>query len=263
MRDGTVVADAHCHLFLEPSVLYGRTVFFPADRLIAAMDQYGIDFSLVVARPTRQVNAAELRDYHDRLAEAVDAYPNRLRALAWATPRLGVDGVAEAIRCVDELGYVGLKLHPAHEQFLLDDPGSARLIRVAADRGLPVMVHTQITHLGSEPWRLLFVAGDFPETPFLMAHVGGDGSLLQNLSGARLVAEQPNILLEMSTTVTDPGATYPEPAKVLGPERVLFGSNAPIHPPSPNLLKMDVVEVDDAARELMLGGNLFRLLKLD
>jgi predicted TIM-barrel fold metal-dependent hydrolase len=263
MRDGTYIADAHSHLFLEPSVLSGRTVHFPADRLIAAMDAYGIDFSLVVARPTRQLSIGELRQYHDDLAQAVAAYPDRLRAFCWATPRLGAEGVDEVARCVDELGYLGIKLHPPHEQFLLDDPGAARLIQVAADRGLPVMVHTQITFVGAEPWRLVFVASDFPETPFLMAHVGGDGSLLQNLSGARLVADSPNILLEMSTTVTDPRATYPEPAKVVGVERVLFGSNAPMHPPAPNLLKMDVIEVDDESRALMLGGNLRRLLRLN
>lgn len=262
MRDGAFVVDAHTHIFSEPSRLYGRDVEFSATALIESMDLYGVDCSVVITRPTIQLDLAGLRDLHDRTAHAIASYPERLRGFSWGIPRLGQAAVDEAVRCWNELGYVGLKLHPVHEQFLLDDPASVALIEAADRQGVPIMVHTDSTVRGAEPWRVVFAAQDFPSTTFIMAHIGGNGSEVQNLSIARLAASVDNIVLDVSTTVTDPAATYLEPARILGPERVCYGSNAPIHPLAPNLLKMDLLEMEDDWRRLMLGGNLQRLLGL-
>lgn len=262
MRDGAFVADAHTHVFSQPSLLYGRAVDYPAGALIESMNQYGVDFSLVIARPTSQLDLDELRQLHDVTAQSIAAYPDRLKAFCWGIPRLGAAGIAEVERCYDDLGYIGLKLHPAHEQFMLDDPDSLALVQAADRRGVPIMVHTDSTVQGSEPWRLVLVAQDFPSTTFIMAHVGGNGSEVQNLSIARLAASVTNVVLDVSTTVTDPAATYLEPARILGPERVYYGSNSPMHLMAPNLLKMDLLEIDDEWRRQMLGGNLHRLLGL-
>ncbi|CAN5519926.1 amidohydrolase family protein [soil metagenome] len=241
MRDGVFVADAHTHIFTRPSRLYGREVEYSAEALIESMDLYGVDFSLVIARPTSQLDLDALKQLHDETAQGIAGYAERLRAFCWGIPRLGNQGVAEVERCWDELGYIGLKLHPVHEQFLLDDPDSLTLIEAADRRRVPVMVHTDSTVEGAEPWRLLFVAQDFPSTTFVMAHVGGNGSEVQNLSIVRLAAVVDNVVLDVSTTVTDPAATYLEPARILGPERVCYGSNSPIHPMAPNLLTMELL----------------------
>lgn len=262
MRDGAIVVDAHTHIFGSPTSLYGRAVEFPAPALIESMDAYGVDAAVVIARPTSQLDLETLERLHTKTAEAVRAFPNRLRAFCWGSPRLGDAGVTEARRCWEDLDFVGLKLHPAHEQFLLDDPASLALIEAADQRGVPVVVHTDSTVQGAEPWRLTFVAQDFPHTTFIMAHIGGNGSEVQNLSIARLAQTIDNIWLDVSTTVTDPAATFLEPAKILGPERICYGSNAPLHPMAPNLLKMDLLEMDEEWRRKMLGGNLQRLLDL-
>jgi predicted TIM-barrel fold metal-dependent hydrolase len=261
VRDGVFVADCHAHLFPQPTRLYGRSVHYPVDALINNMDQHGIDYSLVIARPTQQLNPDGLRALHDDISAAIAQHPNRLGAFCWGVPRFGAEGVAEIERCWNTLGYRGLKLHPAHEQFLLDDPESIALIQAADRRRMPVMVYTDSSIQGAEPWRLVFVAKEFPDTTFLMSHVGGSGSELQNLSTAKLAATVPNVALEVSTTVTDPAATFFEPARILGPERVYYGSDSPIHPVAVNLLKMDLLELDTDWRQLMLGENLRRLLK--
>lgn len=262
MRDGAFVVDAHTHIFSSPSRLYGREVDFSANALIESMDAYGVDAAVVITRPTSQLGLDGLQQLHAETAQAVSSFPDRLRTFCWGVPRLGDAAVDEIQRCWDELGFVGLKLHPVHEQFLLDDPGSLALVEAADRQGVPVVVHTDSTVQGAEPWRLMFVAQDFPRTTFIMAHIGGNGSEVQNLSIARLAKAVDNVILDVSTTVTDPAATYLEPAKILGPERVCFGSNAPLHPMAPNLLKIDLLEMDDEWRQLMLGGNIQRLLSL-
>lgn len=262
MRDGAFVVDAHTHIFSSPSRLYGRDVDFPAPALIESMDVYGVDAAIVITRPTSQLGLEGLQQLHTQTAQAVADYPERLRAFCWGIPRLEAAAVEEAQRCWKELGFVGLKLHPAHEQFNLDDPASLALVEAADRQGVPVIVHTDSTVQGAEPWRLTFVAQDFPRTTFIMAHMGGNGSEVQNLSVAKLATAVDNVMLDVSTTVTDPAATFLEPAKILGPERICYGSNAPLHPMAPNLLKLDLLEMDDAWRRMMLGGNLQRLLDL-
>jgi predicted TIM-barrel fold metal-dependent hydrolase len=263
MRANTFVADAHTHLFLEPSRVYRRLLHFTESDLIAAMDRDGIDLALVIARPAEHLRIDELRVLHERTAEAIARHPERLVGSCWAAPRLGQAGLAEVERCLGELRYAGIKLHPSQEQFNIDDDEVVPYAAIARDHGVPITVHTQLAVRGSEPWRMLSLAERFPDVTFVMAHLGGDGGMVQTLAAAKIAAEYPNISVEVSTTVSDPGATYLGPAQILGPERVLFGSDAPVHQAALNLLKLDLVEMPDEWRALISGGNLLRLLRRD
>ena len=263
MRANTFVADAHTHLFLEPSRVYGRSRYFTESDLIAAMDRDGIDLALVIARPAEHLRIDELRVLHERTAEAIARHPERLVGSCWAAPRLGQAGLEEVERCLGELRYAGIKLHPSQEQFNIDDDEVLPYAAIAQDHGVPITVHTQLAVRGSEPWRMLSLAERFPDVTFVMAHLGGDGGMVQTLAAAKIAAECPNISVEVSTTVSDPGATYFGPAQILGPERVLFGSDAPVHQAALNLLKLDLVEMPDEWRALISGGNLLRLLRRD
>lgn len=263
MRGGLFVADAHTHIFLEPTRVYRRTLQFTEEDLVASMDRDGIDLAVVIARPSQHLGVDELRALHDRTAEAIARRPDRLTGFCWATPRLGASGVDEVRRCLRELGYVGIKLHPSQEQFNIDDDEVVPYAGLAREYGVPVTVHTQLAVRGSEPWRMLPLAESFPDVTFVMAHLGGDGGMVQTLAAAKIAAECTNIAVEVSTTVTDPGATYLGPTNILGPERVLFGSDSPLHQPALNLLKLDLVEMPDEWRALISGGNLLRLLRRD
>ena len=263
MRGEVFVADAHSHVFLDPTRVYRRTVHFTERDLVESMDRNGIDLAVVIARPTEHLRVEELRVLHDRTAAAVAAEHGRLVGFCWAAPRLGQAGVDEVRRCLRELSYVGIKLHPSQERFNIDDDELFPYAELAREHGVPVTVHTQLAVRGSEPWRLLPLADRFPDVTFVMAHLGGDGGMVQTLAAAKIAAEYPNIAVEVSTTVTDPGATYLGPAQILGPERVLFGSDAPLHQAALNLLKLDLLEMPDDWRALIAGGNLLRLLRRD
>lgn len=261
MRANTFVADAHTHLFLEPTRVYRRLLQFTESDLIAAMDRDGIDLALVIARPAEHLRIDELRLLHERTAEAIARHPERLVGCCWAAPRLGRAGLEEVERCLGELRYAAIKLHPSQERFNIDDDEVIPYAAIARDHGVPVTVHTQLAVRGSEPWRMLSLAERFPDVTFVMAHLGGDGGMVQTLAAAKIAAECPNIAVEVSTTVSDPGATYLGPAQILGPERVLFGSDAPLHQAALNLLKLDLVEMPDEWRALISAGNLLRLLR--
>jgi predicted TIM-barrel fold metal-dependent hydrolase len=262
MRDGFFVVDAHAHIFRSPTRIYRRPVHFTADDLIASMDRFGVDFSVVITRPTDKWSLAELREEHDRLAADVARYPSRLAAFCWAAPRLGKEGVAEVERCFGELGFKGMKIHPAQEQCNMDDEEVYPFLEVAQRYQAPVTVHTQLAVRGCEPWRLVPLAEDFPGITFLLAHLGGEGGFVQTMQSAYLAKAVPNIVLETSTTVTDPYATFLGPAEILGADRVVLGSDAPLHDVALNLLKLDLLEMEPEHRRLILGGNMQRILRL-
>jgi len=255
-------ADAHAHVFEDERVLHGRVIRYPTATLIQEMDRHGVDLALVIARPSAQLPLDDLIQLHDRLAADTEPHRARLALAAWASPRFGPQGVQELERTVGTLGFRAIKLHPEQEQFLLDDLAVDQCVEVAAAHGVPVIAHTALAVHGAEPWRLVRLATRHPGVTFVMAHLGADGGMLQSLSAVELAADVDNIMVEGSATVTDPSATYLEPARILGPERVLYGSNEPIHQMALSLLKLDLVNLPPDWRELLAGGNLMRILGL-
>jgi predicted TIM-barrel fold metal-dependent hydrolase len=262
MRNGLFLADAHTHIFSEPTRLYGRDVHFPVEDLIKGMDTNGVDAAVVITRPTSQLLIDELGALHDDVAASVAKFADRLVGFAWAAPRLGAAGVAEVRRCLKDLRFQGIKLHSGQELFNIDDPDVGPYLKLAREFDVPVTVHTQIAVRGAEPWRMVGPAQAYPDVQFIMAHLGGDGGMVQSLTAAHIAKQCDNIAVEVSTAVTDPWATYEGPAGILGPERVLIGSDAPLHQLELNLLKLDLLTVSTEWRRAFLGENLRRLVRL-
>jgi predicted TIM-barrel fold metal-dependent hydrolase len=108
---------------------------------------------------------------------------------------------------------------------------------------------------------MINLARVFPEVTFIMAHMGRDIRALQDLSLARAAARVPNLLLEGSSTTTDAYGTFQGPAEVMGPDRVLFATDAgPFHHPAINLLKIDLLNMPREWKAKILGGNALRVL---
>jgi predicted TIM-barrel fold metal-dependent hydrolase len=263
MRDGIYVADGYVHLFPTPVVVSGRRVHHTADDLISQMDRHGIDFSLIITRPVTVGVLGDVRSAHDKVAAAVAAYGGRLSGAAWVAPRYGKAGTEEIYRCLSGPAFRAIVLHPEQEQFNLDDEEINEPVAKAADHNVAVIAHTSLATRGAEPWRLVRLANRFPSVSFVMSHLGADGHMLQSLEAAKIASQAPNILVDGSETVTDPYATYLGPAKILGPERVIFASSEPIHQVALSLLKLDLLQMENSWRAAVAGGNLMRILGYD
>jgi hypothetical protein len=75
---------------------------------------------------------------NDRVIDVAASSAGRLVAFCRIDPN--ADPVAEARRCLDA-GARGIKLHPRAEQFALDHDALGGLFALAAERGVPVLVH--------------------------------------------------------------------------------------------------------------------------
>src|SRR5437763_6903476 len=126
------VFDAHAHVGTDIDGMIGRY-----EELSGAMDRYGISraFMFCLDEPDRHPG---FRAGNDRTLEFAARSEGRLIPFV----RLALDEgpIEEARRCLD-LGARGIKLHPRAQKFLLNDERLAPVFALAAERGVPILVH--------------------------------------------------------------------------------------------------------------------------
>ena len=154
----TSIFDCHTHLgCADPD---GSC--FGVDELLgalAAVDGRAVVFPLAEPDGYRAAN--------DLTLAAAQAAEGRLVAFCRVDPHDG-DAVREVERALAR-GAAGIKLHPRAERFGLGDPAVRRILAVADERRLPVIVHAGrgIPSLGRDALEL---ARAYPRAPLILAH---------------------------------------------------------------------------------------------
>lgn len=160
-----MIINAHAHI--GTSRVFDHD--FTEQELIDGMDKYGVDVCIV--QPL--IGPDDHRKYHDDIYEVSQRHPGRIFGMAAFSPHIDRDEYfTEVERCVKQLGFVGLKLHPLETA---TDPLSidGRVAFEAATAfGIPLMVHTGIGYPFSSPSKLIPRAKEFPHLPIIMAHAG-------------------------------------------------------------------------------------------
>ena len=207
---GIEIFDAHAHIGADVD---GRTM--TADGMRLLMKAAGIERSIVF--PLNDPNARD--DYsgpNDVIWNAYEEYPSRFVPFFRLNPHLDYD--REFGRCI-ERGFMGLKLHPVSQEFELDDPKVVRLLSMAAEADLPVLIHTGFAMQRIvEP--LLPTVEAHPELRLLLGHA----AMLEVLDATRAFADHPNVLFE--TSVVQAKDLY-ELCCSIDPSRICFGSDIP------------------------------------
>lgn len=135
--------------------------------------------------------------------------------------------VKDAIRCLDEYNFKGVKLNGAQNEYPIDSlPALHVCEEIAKRKGIIAF------HIGTDspnftnPYRAGVVANLFPETTIVMIHMGGASTDDHNVSEhvIKVAKTCPNMVLIGSAIK----AKYAKIAiEELGNERVMFGSDLP------------------------------------
>jgi hypothetical protein len=128
------------------------------------------------------------------------------------------DAVAEAERCL-AAGAKGIKFHPRAEQFTLDHPTVRKLVALADERSLPILIHAGrgIPALGLHTVQL---AGEFPQARLILAHAG-----ISDLSWiCRVASDHPNLLFDTAWWMPADLSTL---FSLVPPGQILFASDSP------------------------------------
>ena len=250
-----MVIDADCHISSQKFDSLDVT----ADELIEQMDRSGVDKALVWLKPPYN---RDIAPENRAVYEAAKKYPNRLLGFGWANPRLGKAATLDAIKqCFEEYGFLGIKFNGAQDDYVIDDPEiGLPFIEKATQYGRPIAFHIGADfYENTHPYRLGHIASTFPETQFMMIHMGGAALPALDRSAIEAVAQHSNITII--------GSAVPAPAilraiHTLGVERLCFGSDTPFCLMHVELAKYRALlrDFDNADQAEIMGGNLARLL---
>jgi predicted TIM-barrel fold metal-dependent hydrolase len=251
-----VIIDADCHI---SSARFDDQAM-SASELVALMDRNGVDRALIWLRPPY---LRDIEPENRAVYRATQDYPGRFLGFGWVNPRLGRQVALDTIeRCFEEYGFCGVKFNGAQDEYVIDDPVLAMpLIEKAATYGKPIAFHIGADfYENTHPARLGRIAGAFPETTFLMVHMGGAGLPALDRSAVEVAAEHANIAL-IGSSIHE--LAILRAIRSLGPERVCFGSDAPFRLQHVQLAMYRALlrDFDDATRDKVLGDTIARLVQ--
>jgi len=247
------VIDAHAHLgptgaFAIPSP--------DAASMVRMMDRLG--FAMTGISPHLAINS-DYRRGNDLAAETVRRFPGRFYGYVTVNPHYADDVLPELSRGFDELGLVAIKLHPTFNDYTLHDDRCLPIWRFAEERGATLLIHTWEGDKRCSPTVAGEVAAAYPRAQFLLGHSGGTRAGREEAT--RVAKMHPNTHLELcSSNLT--AAEIEAMVAAVGPERVVFGTDAPWVDPRFPLGKIAAASLTDEALRLVMGGNIAALLDL-
>jgi uncharacterized protein len=239
-----MIVDVHNHIWSGKR--FHHTDPQTVEMLIERMDKSGIERAVCFSRPNQIDN--------DYVAGAAKGYPDRITGFVVINP-WAPDAVQELERGFADLGLRGLKLHPTLSGFPIDahelvDP----LFEVCDAYGYPVLSHAMGDHAWLAPSRFEEMAQTFPGVDIIMAH---SGFLLAHDIMVRAAGRNDNLYLGTSvSSAFDVKMAVEE----IGPKKVLMGTDTPWGYYEMELLKMELAVPNARDRDLVMGGNLLRLL---
>jgi uncharacterized protein len=216
------------------------TAWTLADRWVQELDANGVGRAAIIASVPGDETS---------VAAAAARHPDRFVGFFMLDPSAD-DAVARSIRATRELGLRGICLFPAMHHVPLDDERVQAVVEVARDTpGTVVFVHCGMLSIGvrkklglpsrfalklGDPLGVAKLAATFPSVPFVIPHFGA-GMLREALMAADAC---PNIHFDTSSSNSwiryTPGLTleavFAAALAVLGPSRLLFGTDSSFFP---------------------------------
>ena len=162
--------------------------------------------------------------------------------------------IEEAERCLD-LGARGIKLHPRAQRFMLNDERLAPIFAVAAERGVPILIHGG---RGLPPIadHLAWLVDQYPDAQLIIAHAG-----IADLAGlAGRFGGKAGVFFDTSVWSPVDLLSF---FHLVSPEQVLYASDYPYgRQPSSLLNAIRTAKVAGFGEEQlrgMLAGNANRI----
>jgi aminocarboxymuconate-semialdehyde decarboxylase len=309
-----MIIDVHAHL--SPPESARRFPMPPAltdvDGMLAARARAGIDMTIIgspvgagaMMRVPGVDNYAQppdrLRAFHEWKRSLVARFPDSLRAYVYVNPLGTEEELRAAGEVLDDEAFVGFIVNSSVRGRYLDDPRADGFFSLAAERGVPVLVHPpaepvgadvvqdfrfveQVNRFGDVTAGLAMIAfagwlEKYPGLTIIGATGGGAiAALPEKLdqaaiprpwgpSGDAPVAKAPGKDLRglYVDTAVPSQALLQMNAGVLGPSRMLLGTDSPPVPAPPTLAVAAVraLSISEEEQEAVLGGNAAQIFGL-
>jgi uncharacterized protein len=248
--------DQHAHLNAAP----GNTPEERAAFLVKCMDRVGVE-RIIVSQGYCDYRAPtpveQFRLENERTMRAAKAFPDRIYGSVFVAPTLLDFSMQELKRCIIDGPMVMIGEIEAEAR--CNVPEMDPIAEWAVANEVVVLQHEWLLAGGNGPrdsftYDVVELAKRHPKLQIVAAHLGGNWEL-----GIRYMRDTPNVYAGLAGF--DPGAGVVEMAvRELGAERVIWGTDIGGRSFSSQMAKVLSADIPDSAKELILGGNLRRLL---
>jgi predicted TIM-barrel fold metal-dependent hydrolase len=216
------------------------------NELLKRMDRAGVDMAVCFPLPVFWDN--------DYVLEKAKAHPDRIIPFAGINPWW--PNAREDLQRFLDQGARGLKLHPVRDAYSLAEKRLVDpLFEVCAERKVPVLCHG-LHEWSNGPWQFNEMANRFPSVSLIYAH-GGHNWLRED--AIEVVKRNHNLYVDSSLMYSYYVTRYVEE---ISPERVLMGTDTPTEVFEVEMKKIEMAVPDTEKRELVMGGNIARILNL-
>jgi len=228
-------------------------------RLIEYADRMGIERLCVYMGLSFSKNPIPERlvQENDEVLQAIAHWHDRCFGFCYVSGEYLAESLAEIDRCISKGPMVGIKLWVARK---CSDKALDEIILRASQLKAVIFQHTWFKTDGTQlpgestPDDLVALARRHPNVPLICGHSGGTWEL-----GIRAVKPIPNIFIDLAGS--DPVNGFVEMAvRELGPERVLYGSDAGGRSFASQIAKVLGARISDSDRRMIFRDNLKRLL---
>jgi predicted TIM-barrel fold metal-dependent hydrolase len=222
--------------------------------LLTSMDRAGIDRSIICSIATRPEQFDKILDWSLSIAS------NRIIPFASVHPT-APNAIANIGR-IKRAGLRGIKLHPYHQDFVLDDPALLPMFQAIADKNLILVCHSGFDLMfprirRCDPARVANLLQLVPTLTFVAPHLGAWGDwdeVEKHLIGT-------NVYIDTSISL---GYASDEQARRIltrhAPDRLLFGSDSPWEGQREALDRLRKLELSPALMNAILQANARALL---
>lgn len=253
----------------EQYFLYKQHVW-PLELFITQLDAAGIDMAVLSAEDIT-TRAGSTIVSNEEVKKLVDIYPERLIGFASVDPKRP-DALEVLEKAFTELKLSGLKLSPAIQYFMPNDPMMKPIYDMCIKYDKPILFEAGMTWVKNSPSKysnpLLFedVAIEFPELRFCLGHFGWPWTR----ETAMLILKYPNVYADTAllyfdspkqffkTTFNDQLGEYWIDRMLY--DKVMFGSTYPRIEQKRMVGAIDSLTLRPQQKAMVLGLNAMKFL---
>ena len=234
--------------------------------LLALMDSKQIDKAVVSSASAITYRNAQAGN--EEVVEEVRGHGDRLIPFAVINPFYA--GWQDDLKiCHEEFGMTGLRLYPKWHNYQLSSPCCRELVNAATERGMVISIPIRVEDNRQRSWLL-----NVPDVPLeeivelVKAHPKGRFILLNGIGytgcplGWKDNGLPSNYAIELSRLSAVLANELGQLIANLGAERVMFGTGMPFNYPDPALVKLEVLNANEADKEKIRSQNAMTWLRL-
>lgn len=246
-----MIIDIHAHV--------GQDYIFDEDFTVQEqLDKHrDHQVDITIVQPGSCHDIESVREQHNKIAQLSKQYPGQFYGMANPNPHLpDLVYETEVRRCIEELGFVGIKIHTAAHAVNPNGRDGKKVFALAKKLGMPVMVHTGAGIPFANPSNLIQSAQDFPEVNIVMAHCGMMIMAAEVPIGMKAC---PNLYADITWTA---GFMIRRWSQEFGANRFMFGTDHADNTGT-ELAKVRTCGLTDEEQEWILHRSASTIYKLD